>query len=88
MKRLLTTGFVAALAIATFAHVSPVPAGAEEKASDPRNRIICRRFTRTGSLVDSYRTCKTRWEWERERTNIRRGYDANASCRNPTDCGK
>ena len=42
-----------------------------ERASDPRNKIICKRFIETGSLVKGYRACKTKWEWERERENLR-----------------
>jgi hypothetical protein len=35
-----------------------------------RDRIVCRRFLRTGSLVDGYRTCKTNREWQREHENV------------------
>lgn len=38
-----------------------------EAASDPRDRVVCKRFTKTGSLVASYRDCRTKREWERER---------------------
>jgi hypothetical protein len=44
---------------------------APEKASDSHDKLICKRFTETGSLVKSYRSCKTKGEWERERDNIR-----------------
>lgn len=38
-----------------------------ERAADSRDRVICKRFTKTGSLVASYRDCKTKRDWERER---------------------
>lgn len=41
-----------------------------EKSADPYDKVICKRFVRTGSLVDGYRSCKTKWEWERERDAI------------------
>lgn len=53
------------------------------KSLDPRERIICRRFIRVGSLVDGYRVCKTRAEWDREHENLQRVNNAN-SCRDPT----
>ena len=71
MQRSLVFPVAASVLVATAVYIAPTPAGAEEKASDPRDRIICRRFSKTGSLVASYRTCKTRWEWERERENLR-----------------
>ena len=42
-----------------------------EKSADPRDKIICKRFVETGSLVRGYRTCKTKADWDRERDNIR-----------------
>lgn len=48
----------------------------------PSDEMICRRFLRTGTLADYYRTCKTRGEWERERRNIRQGLSVSDSCRN------
>lgn len=40
------------------------------KSQDPRARVTCRRFARSGSLVDSYRVCKTEREWRAERENV------------------
>ena len=45
-------------------------AGTVPNAREPRDRIICRRFTRIGSLIASYRSCKTNREWAREHDNI------------------
>jgi len=65
--------------------LSPAQAPHRTASSDsigPSDEIICRRFLRTGTLADYYRTCKTRGEWERERRNIRQGLNNAASCRN------
>src|SRR3954466_14234012 len=48
----------------------PGRARASALARDSRDRVVCRRFLRTGSLVDSYRTCKTNAEWRREHENL------------------
>lgn len=46
-------------------------ADAPERAGDPQDKMICKRFIETGSLVKGYRECKTKREWDRERLNIR-----------------
>jgi hypothetical protein len=74
-----------AVAGATPAHAEP-RSGASANSQDSRDRIICRRFLRTGSLVDSYRTCKTRAEWDREHENLQHLSVSN-SCRNQMGCG-
>jgi hypothetical protein len=56
-----------------------------QAAPDSRDRVVCRRFLRTGSLVDSYRTCKTNREWQREQENIQHLSVSN-SCRDPLGC--
>jgi hypothetical protein len=51
----------AAFVMALMANTSAV-----EPAMDPRkdpNKLICRREAKTGSLVQTTRTCKTRKEW-------------------------
>jgi hypothetical protein len=52
-----------------------------ERANDSPDKVICKRFVKTGSLVDSYRTCKTRAEWIRDRENLRQ-LTASESCAN------
>jgi hypothetical protein len=47
------------------------PRDAAERAADPADKVICKRFTKTGSLVDSTRVCKTKADWQRERDNLR-----------------
>jgi hypothetical protein len=44
---------------------------APETAAGNPDKVVCKRFTQIGSLVASYRTCKTKREWERERENLR-----------------
>jgi hypothetical protein len=73
------------MAAATATHAEPGSARASAGAQDNRDRIVCRRFLRTGSLVDSYRTCKTNREWQREHENLQHLSVSN-SCRNPLGC--
>lgn len=51
-----------------------------EPAAAPPEKVICKRFTETGSLVIGYTTCKTKREWERERNNLRTLHSTD-SCR-------
>ncbi len=55
-------------------------ADAGEKAADPGDKIICKKFLETGSLVRGYKTCKTKREWEHDRDDLRQSNIAN-SCR-------
>lgn len=49
----------------------PRGADAPETAAGNPDKVVCKRFTRIGTLAGSYRTCKTKREWERERENLR-----------------
>lgn len=55
-------------------------------ANDP-DKVICRRFAVTGSLVSSYKTCKTRREWETEHEALRSTGPGSDSCRNSGNGG-
>jgi hypothetical protein len=57
------------MATATATYAEPT-GGAAANSQLNRERIVCRRFLRTGSLVDSYRTCKTNREWQHEHENL------------------
>ncbi len=49
---------------------TPVSAGeslAGEAAAGSPDKIVCKRFVETGSLVKSHKECKTRRDWQRER---------------------
>jgi hypothetical protein len=52
-----------------------------ERPSDSGDKVICKRFAKTGSLVDNYRTCKTRAQWIRDREDLRQRMAAE-SCTN------
>jgi hypothetical protein len=71
MPRLVTIAFVCGLISASAAQSAPRPnADAPETAAGNPDKVVCKRFLKTGSLVDSYRTCKTKKEWQRERENV------------------
>jgi len=70
MHRFITLAFASLLLIAPAAQ--PVAAGSpREKAPADRDKIVCKRFPKTGSLAETYRTCKPESEWQRERENVR-----------------
>lgn len=76
--------FVAATLIAaaaTAAAAAEPKREAVEKASDPQDKMICKRFVETGSLVKGYRSCKTKRDWERERDAMRQRVGSSTSCR-------
>lgn len=58
-----------------------------ERAADARDKMICKRFAQTGSLVGSYRTCKPKSEWDRERDNLRTPGTAGTGCGSPSGGG-
>lgn len=66
----------------------PTPAAtpAKQSANDPE-KMICRRFAVTGSLVSSYKTCKTRREWDSEHDALRANGPGSDSCRNSGNGG-
>jgi len=73
----------AMLALTATAAIAAPPNGEiAEKTADSGDTMVCKRFVRTGSLVDGYRTCKTKREWERERDNLRAPSSSSNSCRN------
>lgn len=76
-----------------FALVAAIPAMAAaaepqaKRTSDP-DKVICKTFAETGSLVNTKRECKTRRDWDREREDLRANAGANAnSCRNSGSTG-
>ena len=79
MYRSALSACAAIIAAASAAYAVP-PGGSTSAKADQRDRVICRRFIRTGSLVDGYRTCKTRADWDREHENLQHLEVAN-SCR-------
>ena len=72
MPRPVAILFICGLIGAAAAQAAPRSgANAPEKAAGNPDKVVCKRFVRIGSLADSYRTCKTKKEWERERENVR-----------------
>ncbi|HYI41793.1 MAG TPA: hypothetical protein VE053_15910 [Allosphingosinicella sp.] len=72
MPRPATILFICGLLSAAAAQAAPRRgADAPETAAGNPDKVVCKRFVKIGSLVDGYRTCKTKKEWERERDNLR-----------------
>lgn len=71
MNRFIALGAACVLAASTAAQSAPQPADAPEQPADPNEKIVCKTFTRIGTLAGRYRTCKTKGEWQRERDNLR-----------------
>ena len=55
-------------------------------AAAPGDKMICKRFTRIGTLAGGYKTCKTKKEWDREHHNIRQ-LEVADSCRDRANGG-
>lgn len=79
MFDLLSTALT--LAALAAAPAAPVPSAKPTPSADARDKIVCKRFVETGSLVKSYKTCKTNAEWQQERANVRQNLDVSNSCR-------
>lgn len=73
MLRIFTFATACAFATAAVAQSAPRTRTADspETSAGASDKVICKRFPKTGSLADTYRTCKTKREWERERDNLR-----------------
>ena len=83
MKRIVTASAAWVLVAALVPAAQAAPrhsADAPEQPSDPNEKIVCKSFTRIGTLAGRYRTCKTKAEWERERINLRQ-VNVSDSCR-------
>ena len=81
MYRIVTLAVACALSVPTAARAAPRHAADEpEQPSDLGAKIVCKTFTRIGTLAGRYRTCKTKAEWEQERINLRQ-FNVSDSCR-------
>jgi hypothetical protein len=80
MYRIVTLAIACGLAAPTVAEAAPRPADSVERPDDLGAKIVCKTFTRIGTLADRYRTCKTKDEWQRERDNLRQS-SISDSCR-------
>ena len=62
----------ALLLLASTTPVLSAPARDEpERSADSGSKTICKKFIRTGSLVDGYRVCKSKREWQNDRDDLR-----------------
>jgi len=80
MYRYVIFTTAALLSAVTTVYADPPASNGTTKSADPRDQIVCRRFVRTGSLADTYRTCKTRREWDNEAANLRATGAGTDSC--------
>ena len=80
MNRFIALTAACALAASTAAQSAPQPADAPEQPAGQNEKIVCKTFTRIGTLASRYRTCKTKGEWQRERDNLRK-FEVSDSCR-------
>jgi hypothetical protein len=72
MYRALIFAVASGLAAATAAYAAPPAANTPPtKTGDPRDRLVCRSHTETGSLARITRTCKTQREWDADAADIR-----------------
>lgn len=78
MSRFVTILLGCALAMASQAQAGSTNTNENEQAAASRDKVICKRFAKTGSLVATYKTCKTKWEWDRERENLRQSSSSTA----------
>jgi hypothetical protein len=71
-----------------------LPALAEQPNTDsaappkPKTeKVICKTFPKTGSLISTYKACKPAREWEREREALTQGAGVSDSCRDRANGG-
>jgi hypothetical protein len=79
MGRSATVAIALMLAAASAAPATPPASNNSASPAGSRDRVICRRYVRIGSLVDGYRVCKTRADWDREQANARQ-FSLSDSC--------
>lgn len=63
--------FALCLAAATAGAAAQPNVNADERAADAGDKMVCKKFLETGSLVRGQRVCKTKREWERARDQMR-----------------
>ena len=67
------------------AQAVPATTPPKKPATSP-DKIICRSFPETGSLVRMIKVCKTKHDWDVDRENLRAGPGVD-SCRNAGNGG-
>lgn len=81
---------VLAAGLACFALTVPAAAADERQPknqNESADKVVCKRFVETGSLVRSRKECRTEAEWARERALLRQGQAGVSSCRNSGQSG-
>jgi hypothetical protein len=68
MLRLLAS---AVLVVGVASSALAAPREDVEKAADSRDKVICKRYTETGSLAKITKTCKTKRDWDADRDAAR-----------------
>jgi hypothetical protein len=71
MHRFVALAVAGLLTASAAAESAPRPGDPPEQPADPNEKVVCKTFTRIGTLASRYRTCKTKGEWQRERDNLR-----------------
>ena len=61
--------------IALLAAAVAMPAAAADKKQDDADRLICKRFVETGSLVRAKKQCFTRAQWDEIAASQRAGWE-------------
>ncbi|WP_159982523.1 MULTISPECIES: hypothetical protein [unclassified Novosphingobium] len=87
MMRSVVAAVLFLTSAAVVSAAEPPKADEHEKSSDNGEKMICKRFAATGSLVSTYRTCKTKRDWERERDAARSVANGVNSCANQGSTG-
>ncbi|CAN5643307.1 hypothetical protein BH10PSE14_BH10PSE14_00630 [soil metagenome] len=71
---------VVSLLMASDVNAQSTPTGGASQSTDPQEKIVCKRFIETGSLVKGYRVCKTKRDWARAREALRATGPGSSSC--------
>ncbi len=59
----------------------PLKREVAERSADAGDKMLCKRFVKTGTLAGGERICKTKRDWERERDAVRQlGAAGSSSC--------
>ena len=58
-----------------------------ELAGDPGDKVICKKFMETGSLVRGTRVCKPKRDWERSRDEMRANMTTTNGCKSLDNTG-
>ena len=75
---------IAGLASALLLAGSTAPADAGANTAKPEDKLICRKYLETGSLVKSKRVCHTRADWARINDAARKNGEELQDARNGT----